>query len=90
MMGMDMMGGFGWLGMGLMWLWALLPVALVIGVGWLVARGAGSRDGRPRGDDAAAILGQRLAAGEIDIEQYEKARAALGLSSGKVSGDSSK
>ena len=86
MMGMDVMGGFGWLGMGLMWLWALLPVALVIAVGWLVARGAGGRVGRQRADDAAAILGQRLAAGEIDIEQYEKARAALGLPGGKLGG----
>jgi uncharacterized membrane protein len=82
MMGMDMTGGFGSLGMGLMWLWALLPVALVIGVGWLVARGAVSRDARQRGDDTAAILGERLAAGEIDIEQYENARAALGLPGG--------
>ena len=88
MMDMDTMGGFGWLGMGLMWLWALLPVALVIGVGWLVARGAGSRDGRQRGDGAAAILGQRLAAGEIDIEQYENARAALGMPGGTLEGDS--
>lgn len=84
MMGMDMMDGFGWLGMGLMWLWALLPVALVIGVGW---RGAGSRDRRQPDDDAAAILGQRLAAGEIDIEQYENARAALGLPGGKLERD---
>jgi len=84
MTGMEMMGGFGWLGMVFMLLWALLPLALVIGVGWLVARGAGNRDGRQRGDEAAAILGQRLAAGEIDIEQYENARAALGLPGGSA------
>lgn len=88
MMDMDMTAGFGWLGMGLMWLWVLLPVALVIGVGWLVARAAGGHDGRQRGDDAAAILAQRLAAGEIDIVHYETARAALGLPGGKLEGDS--
>lgn len=77
-MGMDMMGGFGWLGMGLMWLWGLLPLALVGGVAWLAAR-AGRRD-RPRPEhEAGTVLRQRLAAGEIDVEQYEKARIALGL-----------
>lgn len=86
MTGTDMMGGFGWLGMGLMWLWALVPLALVSGVGWLVARGAGGGDRRQRRDDAAAILAQRLAAGEIDVEQYENARTALGLPGGKPEG----
>jgi putative membrane protein len=88
MMNMDM-GGFGWLGMGLMWLWALVPVGLVVGVGWLIARAAGGRGGQFRGDDAAAILRRRLAAGEIDVEEYEKARAALGPSGGGREGGSS-
>ena len=88
LMGMDMMGGFGWLGMGVMWFWALLPLALVTGAAWFVGRRASSGD-QQRGDDAAATLAQRLAAGEIDIEQYESARAALGLPGGRPEGDSS-
>lgn len=83
------MGGFGWLGMGLMWLWALVPVGLVVGVGWLLARAAGGRDGQGRGNDPAVTLRRRLAAGEIDVEEYEKARSALGLSDGANEGGSS-
>lgn len=56
------------------------------GFGWLIASAAGSRDGPQAGDDADAILGRRLAAGEIDIGQYENARAALGLPGGKLDG----
>ena len=86
-MGMDMMGGFGWLGMGLMWLWGLLPLALVGGVAWLAVR-AGRRD-HPRPDhEAGTVLRQRLAAGEIDVEQYERARIALGLSDRELEGSS--
>jgi hypothetical protein len=66
--------------MGLMWLWALLPVALVVGVGWLVARAAVGRDRRRPDDEADAILGRRLAADRSTLEQFEKARLALGLS----------
>ena len=82
MMATTMMAGFGWLGMGFMWLWMLVPVALVIGVVWLIAKTVDGRQGPRGGDDAAAILRRRLAAGEIDVEQYENARAALGLSAG--------
>lgn len=89
MMAMTMMAGFGWLGMGLMWLWMLVPLALVIGAVWLFARMVGGQQGPRGGDDAAAILRRRLAAGEIDVEQYEKARVALGLSAGTSNGGSS-
>ena len=89
MMATTMMAGFGWLGMGLMWLWMLVPVALVIGIVWLVARTVGGHRGPRGGEDAAAILRRRLAAGEIDVEQYEQARAALGLSAGTNNGGSS-
>ena len=82
MMATTMMAGFGWLGMGLMWLWMLVPLALVIGVVWLLARKVDGAQGPRGGDDAATILRRRLATGEIDVEQYEQARAALGLSAG--------
>lgn len=75
-----MMDGFGWLGMGFMWLWMLVPLGLAIGAVWLFARVVGGHEGPRRGEDAAAILRQRLAAGEIDAEQYKRVRAALGLS----------
>ena len=74
-----MMAGGGSVGMGFMWLWMLVPLALVIGGLWLAATISDRRDSRPRGDDAAAILRRRLAAGKIDLTQYEEARAALGL-----------
>jgi uncharacterized membrane protein len=73
-----MMGGFGWLGMGFIWLWMLLPLAVAGGVVWLLAKAIGPREG-PHRDDASAILRRRLAAGEIDADQYAQARAALGL-----------
>ena len=85
MMGMDM-----GIGMGLMWLWLLVPLALVVGMGWLIARGSGAIQGQRRGEEADAILRRRLAAGEIDVEEYERARAALGLPAAKGGGDSSK
>jgi uncharacterized membrane protein len=89
MMATTMIAGFGWIGMGLMWVWMLVPLALVIGAVWLFSRTVGGHQGPRGGDDAAAILRRRLAAGEIDVEQYEKARAALGLSSGTSIGGSS-
>ena len=79
MMGLDMMGGFGWLGMGFMALWVFVPVGLIVGAVWLATTGLAGRDRRRAGDAAGAILRRRLAAGEIDDEQYAQARAALGL-----------
>jgi uncharacterized membrane protein len=65
--------------MGFMMLWMLLPVALVVGAVWRMGAGVAGRERQGRGDEASALLRQRLAAGEIDVEQYEQARAALGL-----------
>ena len=82
MMGWAPMGGFGWLGMGFMGLWMLLSFGLVVGAVWLATAGLASRDRRRADDDTDAILRRRLAAGEIDTEQYAQARAALGLPKG--------
>jgi uncharacterized membrane protein len=65
--------------MGLMGLWMLLPVALVVGALWLAARGYPAGHAPPPQDELDAILRRRLAAGQIDSEQYAQARAALGL-----------
>jgi uncharacterized membrane protein len=68
---------------GEMGLMMLLPVVLVILVIWLATTGSAGRDGRWAGDKADAVLRARLAAGEIDAEQYAQARAALGLTEGR-------
>jgi putative membrane protein len=64
----------------MMGLGLLLPIALVLilayALGWLPQR----RDqgaGRPRGRDAAEILRERYARGEIDREQFERMREDL-------------
>jgi uncharacterized membrane protein len=69
-------------GMGLMGLWMLLPVALVLGALWLAARGYPGGRVSPPEEELEAILRRRLASGQIDMEQYARARAALGLSEG--------
>ncbi len=75
MMGYDggygLMGGFGWLGMLLVW-------ALVIGlVVWATTGLFGSRGASDNPADALAILKRRFAAGEITEAEFETARRAL-------------
>jgi uncharacterized membrane protein len=74
-----MMAGFGWLGMGFMGLWMLIPLGLLLGAVWLGTTGLVGHNRRHVDNDADAMLRRRLAAGEIDAEQYRQARAALGL-----------
>lgn len=76
MMGFDMGAGLGWLGMG-MGLWMFLPALLVVLGLALAARGAADRGRGPAADDAERILRGRLAAGEIDLEEYRRMRALL-------------
>lgn len=76
MMGFDMGAGLGWLGMG-MGLWMLLPVFLVVLGLAFAARGNADRGRRPEADEAERILRGRLAAGEIDPEEYRRTRAVL-------------
>lgn len=78
------MGGFGWLGMGLVW---LVLIGLIV---WLVARLLPGRapqpptpptGAAPRSESAAdpvlEILDQRLARGEVDVETYRSVKATL-------------
>lgn len=71
-----MMGlyGFGWglpgLVMMLLFVGGLVAVAV-----WAVRAFAGPNT--PRQDSALDVLGRRLAAGEISVEEYEQARRAL-------------
>ena len=72
--------------LGMVAIWLTLVAALVLAVIW-VARGAGSGSGggasstapRGAGPDGAAeqILAERLARGEIDVEDYRARLAAL-------------
>ncbi len=79
------MTGFAWMGMGLFW---LVLLGLIV---WLVlrllpgrAQAAPPAPPAPMStppttgvEPALAILDQRLAAGEIDVETYRSIRAAL-------------
>lgn len=67
--------------LGMVAIWLTLVAALVLAVLW-VARGAGSGSStapRGTGPDGAAeqILAERLARGEIDVEDYRARLAAL-------------
>ena len=74
--------GWDWWQAGLMWLamiafWALLVwliYALVTGV---IGRGRQPERDEERGDDARRILDQRLARGEIDLEEYQRLRDVI-------------
>jgi putative membrane protein len=67
------MMGWGW-GMDLgAWVWMLVWVAALVAMIWLIVRA----DRRPPTDDAEAILRARFARGEIDAEEYERARLVL-------------
>lgn len=72
---MPMMGygsGFGWILMLLFW------VFVVAGMIWLALTLAGPESRRPSGSDAALrILEERVARGEIDLEEFKSRRAAL-------------
>ena len=69
-----MMWGAWGIGMMLMMLlfWALVIVALVLGIRWLLGQGKGTR-----GDSALEILRQRYARGEINKEEFEAKKKDL-------------
>lgn len=69
------MGAGGWIAMTLFW------VALVVLIGWAVARAfpsTGSRGAEPpRQETPEEVLDRRFAAGELDAETYQSMRASL-------------
>jgi putative membrane protein len=75
---MDMMDGAGWaMGLG-GWLWMALGLVLVLALVWALA--AGLSGGRPNPtDDAARILAERFARGELSEQEYQQARRLLGV-----------
>ena len=66
-----------------MWLamiafWTLLIWLIYAQVTGVIGRGRQpERDGEQRGDDARRILDQRLARGEIDLEEYQRLRDVI-------------
>jgi putative membrane protein len=68
------MGGMSGSGMMLMMLifWALVIIAIVLGVRWILSQG-----GTSRSDTAMEILRQRYARGEIEKEEFEARRKDL-------------
>jgi putative membrane protein len=72
---------FGHRGMGMMivmsFVWLIVLFGIVGGIVYLVK--ASSRRGTYPTQDAAAILDERYARGEIDHDEYERRRHALGL-----------
>lgn len=61
-------------------LWTVIIIALVVvAVVWLVSALSERRDrGAAAGPTAREILDQRLASGELTVEQYEQLRDTLG------------
>ncbi len=75
-------GGMGWGAMGVLGpiFMILFWVFLIAGAVWLVLAVSGQA-GRRMTDDrgvALSILDQRLAKGEIDVDEYRARKAALG------------
>lgn len=68
----DHMGGGWWWMMGVGW---LVFLAIVVTLGFVLARGFSSRDRGSR--SAQDILAERFARGEIDEDEYRKRRDAL-------------
>lgn len=74
--GHPMWGMWGPWGIGMMLMmilfWALIIVALVLGIRWLITQGK-----EPRSDSALEILRQRYARGEINKEEFETKKREL-------------
>ena len=69
----------GGMGSGFGWLFMLLPLALLIGLVFMFIRLYDSdRSREPRARTAREILDERFSKGEIDGEDYEMRRKALG------------
>lgn len=66
--------GSGWFGMGLWW---ILLVALVVALGVLAYRRAGSDNASAPRETARDILDKRYARGEIGRDEYEQTKRDL-------------
>ena len=73
----DGFAGWAWGGVLWMLLWAVVPIGLLVGVGYLLLGGRRTAAGSDA-DGALSILRERYARGEIDEEEFESRRALLG------------
>ena len=74
------MMGWGW-GMDLgAWIWMLVWIVALIAMIWLIVRA----DRRPPIDDPEAILRARFARGEINVEEFERAKLVLQQDTGRT------
>jgi len=69
-------------GWAMMIVWTLLLVLLAAGLLWAILAAGRTASTQPRQSDASArsareLLDERLATGEIDIEEYQRRRQAL-------------
>ena len=87
--------GWAWWQAGLMWLamiafWVLLIWLIYVLVTGVSGRGRQSERGKERRDsDARRILDERLARGEIDIEEYQRFRDVIEGRAGSRTGTGS-
>jgi putative membrane protein len=76
-------GSWAWWQAGLMWVAMIAFWALLIWLIYALVTGAIGHRRRPeggeerRGDDARRILDERLARGEIDLEEYQRLRDVI-------------
>lgn len=56
------------------WVWMLIWIAALFFMVWLIVRGPTDR---PAAEDAMAILRARFARGEINSDEFDRARDAL-------------
>ncbi len=80
------MNGWGW---AMMTFWSLIWIGFLVVVAWVAVQWArGSQGGRPAQPPAAGernsareLLDERLARGEIDVDEYQRRRSAMELHS---------
>ena len=71
MMGGWMMGGGGWMGVGMVLFWVLIVIGTYLLIRGFVTSGRGERD------RAVAIAKERYARGEITLEEFEEIKKHL-------------
>lgn len=82
-------GGWAWWQAGLMWIAMIAFWALLIWAVYALVSGLNRRPGQEAPDqqgqtgDAVRILDERLARGEIDVEEYRRLRDVLGGGAGR-------
>ena len=68
--------GWGWFGMFMMMLMPLLWIGLIAAAVWVALRFTGAQP-RSEGNAALRILEERLARGDIDLEEFRARREAI-------------